>query len=1415
MDAVIKNPLQRDGTSQQERLLKALLPENAKIDDRKIEEILSFAVEYSRLINYYNLNNEVQGNWACFYKEDPCVLLALLAGTDTDSIETAYKKLEEKINNYLNGIGCDDGAGKIKNPIPVYCDEIIDLIYSVAVMIQKACMKLPAGSLLRQEIIVMIKHDLHLSIIDSKLEDALVKLIGYDKGSIGDVNKYMIFIPADETAACDCTKAWQLSKEAFDCIFPDNSFTPGTLKTLFYLFFAVLVRIKSRAKIYFEECVAGSDGHQPHITLFLTFLYLFRFAIDHLNTLTRAHLLYYYEKVLCLHKQKEVPDKVHVIFELAKNFTTHLIEEGTLLDAGKDNTGIQMAYALVEEIVVNRASVQELKTVYIDEFTGFVHAAAKADSKKSRGETFDKDEVANWRPLGTNEAYPAEIGFALASPMLSLKEGYRAALLTARLKKNGTLLKPTGTFRFYYSSEDKWIQAEDFFGRIDLILNKKEYAAVKKLYDDNKDKFIAIINKIIIELKEAEKAYNNYWDTIIAYINGTKSFSDLVKNAFESDIFRLDAEAPQFEKALREFLDFKSIFLQCFNTGEEDQLDFLWLANITAAPVTALATDKKPEIKSEWPQVKVLLNNADSNPAAKYTDTRNMEITGVDIKVGVYGIKEVIVQNDNAILDPSKEITLFSAKPYTGSSFLVGNKEVFGKKLDFVGMELEWAGAPGDFANYYKNYITKVTNNSFYTEGQLLYNKGFQRLSRGILPILWKNRKTDRLILGYSNDTYNQYIKDFEEAVASTVEASSPNDTTTPNNTTTPNITGTLNVAATAGNETVEATAAENGTEVLDIIKANDKAFNLKTISSFERNPYLDDFTEYDVSAKRGFIRLNLRRDFLHDEYPKALLKLVAGLKEPITDPGKLVNVPYTPKLKNITLFYFSSESVQFGGENTNSAIEQFYHITPFGYQRTEIASQDTFYLLPQFLKAAAPSETKIFEAHLNREDYLAHGNLYIGLKDALPEQKVNILFQVSDGTGDNRFSPPDIEWSYLVNNKWLPFKAFEMQDHTRADESTRKSLLKSGIIEFSLPKEITSNGTTILNDQLLWLRAAAQEDTSDTTNSDAMLSEHRIVVLPDLTAVIAQAAVARFENHHNSLSHLAAPLPAKTISKFIDSRAAIKKSEQPFYSFDGRLPENDLQFYTRISERLRHKNRAICIWDYERLVLQQFPQLYKAKCLNHTGINESLLEPDLFKLREIAPGFVTVAVIPDIQNKNTANKLEPRAPLGLLDEIKLFLKKHTNLFVASAYTNELDYLQVLNPLYEQVRVKACVRFHTGLDRLYYKYVLNEDLKKFLSPWAYDDGKEISFGSVYQKSSILNFIEERKYVDVVLDFSATHYRDSVEVIPGSDAASQIIPTTSRSILTSFTKANPADPGFDHDINDLLYDGKHPCISCPE
>jgi hypothetical protein len=1402
MSAIIKNPLQRDGSSQRDRLLKALLPENAKIDDRQLADILSFVVEYSKELNYFNEQNKIDGDWSCFYESDPCILLALLATKDTDSIEAAFQQLAQKVNAVLSGeMGCGDDEQEI-DLLPGYYDEIINLIFSLALLIQQSCKRLPEGHPLQQTILSIIRTDLQLAILDGQQQDALVKLIGYDKGSLAPLNNYRAFIQADEKA-CVCTKAWNLTAEGYDCIYPDNSFNLDSLKELFYVFFIALLKIKRKAKADFDICIEQNDTHQPHVSLLLSFLYLFQYAIDQLNSLTRSHLLYYYEQVLCLHKRKETPDEVHVVFEIAKNFHTHLVDEGVLLNAGKDDKGKQMVFAMLEEVVVNKAAIAELKTVYVNEQTGLVHAATNANTKNGIDESFAAGEQVQWRPLGGKALPTNELGFALASPMFFLSEGVRIGLISYRLQPHSTMdwLSMPDAFRLMYSANKEWFEVENIYDAIKRIV--QNYPLLKQLYHENettiKDWAVEMFGKI-------KTLYQDYYTgTKTKKVDKTKTvgkqsaapdFESLMKFFEASDLSTLtqlllasDAKAKakdanaaalaidrkvlqmELKQVRSEVLAIKAAFISNFD-DKRNQLDFFFIANFNAPALTPLdVAASYPDIQSQWPVVKTLIRNKTigNQVSNGYTNIKPLLLKGVDIKVAAYGMKNIVVQNDNAILDNSKEILPFSNRPYSGSYLYFGSKEVFQKKLDFVGVQLEWADKPSSFSEHYRNYGINTQNLSFTTTASLL--------NGGIYQDVFK---------GENQDLFNESLfgKTFIGLAAISGNDRNANDDKT----------GSGDVVLLKSKSNADALMVSEG------LKSNASLQRDFDLGSFQRDPYMNDFTDYNASVQRGFMRLSLNQDFFHTVYPKAYTSIVARSGKAL-QADDLPNEPYTPKLKNTSLFYVSSEQVEFGPGKANTGIEQFFHTTPFGYERLSIDQQSSVFLLPQFAPAG--------------ESEFAQGNLYIGLSNALPEQKVNILFQIVEGTGDNRYPAPDVAWSYLINNQWVAFKPFEIQDHTKSGSNAKKSLLQSGIIEFSLPKGISSQSTTILDPALLWIRATATEDTTLPTDSDAMLAIPKIVALPDLTAVIAQAGIARFENKDNSLTHLAKPLPATTISKFIDSQAGIKKLEQPFYSFDGRLPEDDLGFYTRISERLRHKNRAICIWDYEHLILEAFPKIYKAKCLNHTGITSNLLTGAAasgLRLLELAPGYVTICVIPDLRNRNAINKVEPRVPVGTLDEVKAFLIKQTNLFLGSGHseTDPTDYLQVLNPLYEQLKVKTCVRFHDGLDVAFYKYQLNNDLKAFLSPWAFDENKEISFGRVYHRSAILNFIEERSYVDVVLGFDVAHYKDGT--IQTQRDKDWIVPTTSRSVLTSY---NTIDAGqeYEHSIEFVPYDEKNPCPDC--
>src|SRR5690554_4011210 len=91
----LKYLIERDGTSQKQRIAKALDPSFAKLDERKLEDFLVFAMEFSKKVRFVDLNNIASGNWESFWTSDPTMVIAAI----TKSNPLPAKESFEKINS--------------------------------------------------------------------------------------------------------------------------------------------------------------------------------------------------------------------------------------------------------------------------------------------------------------------------------------------------------------------------------------------------------------------------------------------------------------------------------------------------------------------------------------------------------------------------------------------------------------------------------------------------------------------------------------------------------------------------------------------------------------------------------------------------------------------------------------------------------------------------------------------------------------------------------------------------------------------------------------------------------------------------------------------------------------------------------------------------------------------------------------------------------------------------------------------------------------------------------------------------------------------------------------------------------------------------------------------------------------------
>jgi hypothetical protein len=471
------------------------------------------------------------------------------------------------------------------------------------------------------------------------------------------------------------------------------------------------------------------------------------------------------------------------------------------------------------------------------------------------------------------------------------------------------------------------------------------------------------------------------------------------------------------------------------------------------------------------------------------------------------------------------------------------------------------------------------------------------------------------------------------------------------------------------------------------------------------------DGDEADLLDWNRYFQLELLSpDFQHAAYSELLVQ--QAFLDAKNDLRQLpLRPPYTPLLKSLTADYTASFEVARGG---GGGTDQVLHLGAFGYKALTLAPDTPF--LP-------------FPAH--------RSELLLGLSAVDTPQILPLFFQLADATTQPDLTPGPLAWSYLANNDWQPLgEAAVVSD-------TTNGLLQTGILELQLPAAPASSTTTNtwMPEGLYWLKAGF---------------EAPVEAVPAIIDVQAQGLRVRFDDQGNAADHLLAPLPPDSITKPLADIPAIARLRQPYPSAGGRPAETAAVFYTRVSERVRHKNRALTAWDYERLVLEGFPQIYKAKCLPATG----------------APGSVDLIVIPDVRGNARPAPPEPRASAALLLQIRQFVAQRAPAYAA---------IQVKNPSYMRVKVRAALKIRPGYGEAQAVRELDADLKRYLAPWAYEEGTDIIVGGRLYPDMIVNFIAGKSYVEfaasVLLFLSADgeHYLTVEQMLGGRNGQNRALP----------------------------------------
>ncbi|MES1254887.1 MAG: hypothetical protein ABUS56_04725 [Acidobacteriota bacterium] len=486
--------------------------------------------------------------------------------------------------------------------------------------------------------------------------------------------------------------------------------------------------------------------------------------------------------------------------------------------------------------------------------------------------------------------------------------------------------------------------------------------------------------------------------------------------------------------------------------------------------------------------------------------------------------------------------------------------------------------------------------------------------------------------------------------------------------------------------------------------------------SQYLEQPALEQPDAFTPGSKYGFLRLVLVSPtrivlapyattvpfeaFGHSAFPRRYATQAIALSQsPPPNPKPLLpNEPYTPVLNTLSLDYTATSALIPGD---HQATGTFLNVGPFG--ATPAGDRAVARLVPEIDGEAA---------------------LFLGIERIEPPANLSMFFQIEEGTADSAMvlKPGDTEWSYLAaGDSWRPLSSSGV-----LIDST-EGFQRPGLISIAVPRDASLAHDSLPSD-MVWLRGLIRHPPDSAART---------------LAVKTHAALARFQPGTVPLEeleqHLISGLAAGTIARLVQPNANIRRVEQPNPSFGGRATEGGTEYFRRSSERLRHRNRAVTAWDLERLVLQAFPEVFKVKCLPHTDAKGL-----------VKAGHAALVIVPNVRRTGATNVLEPRAGTVLMGRIQ----EHV-----AALATPFATVHVIHPVFERIRVEAGVVFTTGRDPGYYAGILNDDLRRFLSPWAYQEGEDILFGARIYRSEILAFVEGREYVDHLTGLNLYHSFD--------------------------------------------------------
>ena len=436
----------------------ALIPSPSLIDGRTEIDRLSFLTEFATVINFYDNENRLHGNWSPFLLKDPAILVAHISKTKIDQINSLFHNTCNQIELFVN-------SEKISKELVIGINHLFDQIITLFVRVERWTyyMQLTAVEYeLKKYLIHQVKNTygkFFWAILS--LKDKLSHVPYRHRVKRVYYYLYDNFDPIIWKQSKDKSPYWDVLGLEHQV---NETSSPLTIYTAIKNVGVDLLRFLEAVVLFAGKeysTVKTIRGKYPDTLLIRTFVNLLDVYNDQINKISGNHLKFYYQDILKQNLKEAIADQVLLFADLAKTDSTFMLSAGTLFNGGLDAQKKPILFESLSNVNLNPAKINNVYAIGKDKksnnLTGIQQIVNPSVIQKN-----EDGKVKSWNFFGeaNQPIKPAElspVGFVISSPLLLLREGTRTITIEFLSLE---IPLDINHLNFYLSTENDWFQVD-------------------------------------------------------------------------------------------------------------------------------------------------------------------------------------------------------------------------------------------------------------------------------------------------------------------------------------------------------------------------------------------------------------------------------------------------------------------------------------------------------------------------------------------------------------------------------------------------------------------------------------------------------------------------------------------------------------------------------------------------------------------------------------------------------------------------------------------------------------------------------------------------------------------------------------------------------------------------------------------